>query len=150
MAFVFKPAIYKNAALYELPRPVTSLRLRDGWDFERFKVPLASGESLVGHSRQGVAITLAGAIAFQAGTLKTSEEQMFEELEDLRDAFSVTSSDEKYEFFLYHDATSGVYRKLQNCTTVKFEFDLSDENQLVYSAEIFADDPDILTSAPGT
>lgn len=51
MTFTFKPAVYQNSTLYELPRPVLSIRVVDTWDFERLKVPLADGDFLAGHSQ---------------------------------------------------------------------------------------------------
>ena len=147
MAFTFKPAVLKNAELYELPRPVVSVRIQDGWDYERFKVPLLDGDFAVGHSRQGIDIAIEGRIGTQAGGLRTSEAAMFAEIEKLRSMLNVGSSAEKYSFFLYHDAGSGTYRRFGSCSTVRFESDLSDAHLFAYSAVIHADDPVIYTDA---
>ena len=149
MSFVFKPAVYKSSALYELPRPVPVLRVRDAWDASRFKVPLADGDALVGHSRQGVDISLEGQIGSQSGSLKTSEGAMLEELEALRSTLDVSSASEKFEFFIYHDATSGTYRKFKLCSTVQFEMDLSNQNLFTYSLVVHAENPVLYTTAPG-
>ena len=149
MAFVFKPAVYDGSSLYELPRPIVSLRLQDAWDFEQFKVPLRDGDTAVGHSRDGVDIAIDGQIGTQQGELKASEEEMFQEIETLRSRIDVDSSADKYELFLYHDAASDVYRKFKSCSTVRFDVDLSDKHLFTYSAVIHADDPVIYTTAPG-
>lgn len=147
MAFTFKPAIYRDAILYELPRPVVSVRVREAWDFEQFKVPLAEGDFVVGHSRNGVEIALEGQVGTQAGALKATEEAMFAELEQLRAMLSVGSPEESYAFFLYHDAASGTYRHFKRCTTVRFDYDLSDPHLFAYSVGIHAEDPVIYTTS---
>ena len=149
MSFTFKPALYDGSTLHELPRPVTALRLRDRWDFERFKVPLAAGDTLVGHSLDGVDLAVDGQIVSQAGALMLSEHDMFSELETLRSALDVSAAGQKYEFFLYHDSESATYRKFKNCSTLRFEYDLSDKRMFKYAIEIHAEDPVIYTTAPG-
>jgi len=147
--FRFKPAVWDGAALYELPRPVTAVRIQDSWDFARFKVPLGTGDSVAGRSAEGVDIAIEGELGTQAGALKTGEESMFLAIEALRAALSADAPDEAFELFLYHDAASSTYRSFRNCTTVRFECDLSEARLFVYSALIHASDPTIYTSAPG-
>jgi len=149
MTFTFKPAIYQNASFYELPRPVPVVRMRDAWDAGRFKVPLADGDTLTGHSRQGVDISIEGQIGSQSGTLKISEGDMLQEAETLRDRLDVASDAEKFELFLYHDSASGTYRKFKTCSTVQFEIDLSNQNLFTYSMVVHAEDPVLYTTAPG-
>ena len=149
MAFTFKPAIYRDSSLYEFPRPVDSLRVRDSWDFQTIKIPLADGNTVVGGSRQGVEIIVEGRFGSQAGTLTLTESGMFQEIEDFRNALDVPETSDTYSFFLYHDATAGVYRKFKSCLTIRFEFDLSDEKLYSYSAVIHAADPVVYTTAPG-
>jgi hypothetical protein len=149
MTFTFKPAIYKNSVLYELPRPVPVVRMRDAWDAGRFKVPLADGDALVGHSRQGVEISIEGQIGSQSGTLKTSEGDILQAAELLRERLDVSSDAEKFELFLYHDTASGTYRKFKICSTVQFEIDLSNQNLFTYSMVVHAEDPVLYTTAPG-
>jgi len=148
MAFTFKPAVLKDSVLYEFPRPVLTVRIQDAWDFEQLKVPLADGDTIVGHSQQGVDISIEGQIGTQAGTLKASEADMFAEIENLRDALNVASPTEKYDFFLYHDDATSTYRRFSSCTTVRFEYDLSNKNLFSYSAVIHADDPTLYSTAP--
>ena len=149
MTFTFKPALYDGSTLHELPRPVVAMRLKDRWDFEKLKVPLAAGDTLVGHSLDGVDLAIDGQIVSQAGTLLLSEQDMFAELESLRSALDVSASGTKYEFFLYHDAASATYRKFKQCSTLRFEYDLSDKRLFKYSVEVHAEDPVIYTTAPG-
>lgn len=149
MAFTFKPAVYDGVSLYELPRPVSSLRIQDAWDFEQFKVPLADGDALVGHSRDGVDILVEGQIGSQAGGLKTTEEEMFDEIGTLRARLDVTSGGDEYEFFVYHDTASKSYRKFKRCSTIRFESDISNKNLFTFSIALHAEDPTIYSTGPG-
>jgi len=148
MMFRFKPAVWDGAALYELPRPVTTVRIQDSWDFARFKVPLDAGDSVAGRSLNGVDIAIEGEIGTQAGALKAGEEAMFVEIAALRAALAADAPAASYELFLYHDPASATYRSFRNCTTVRFECDLSDARLFVYSAVIHASDPTMYTAAP--
>ena len=145
--FTFKPAIWRNSTLYELPRPVTLLRLQDSWDITRFKVPLAAGDIVAGTSRNGLDVAIEGQLAAQAGQPVAGEEQMFLELETLRTQLDVTDPD-TFELFLYHDSPSGTYRSLRGCTTLRFDYDLSSPRLFTYSIAIHAADPTIYTAAP--
>jgi hypothetical protein len=147
--FRFKPAVWDGAVLYELPRPVTAVRIQDSWDFARFKVPLGAGDALAGRSPNGVDIAIEGEFGMQAGALKAGEESMFVAIEALRAALSADAPDATYELFLYHDVATSTYRSFRNCTTVRFECDLSESKLFVYSALIHASDPTIYTVAPG-
>ena len=149
MAFTFKPAIYDGVSLYELPRPILAVRIHDAWNFEQLKVPLADGDTLTGHSFQGTEISLDGQLGTQAGTLKASESDMFQEMETLRGVLDVSADAEKYEFFLYHEAASATYRKFKSCSTVRFNWDLSNKTLFTYALLIHAEDPVIYTTAPG-
>ena len=149
MALTFNPAIYRDTLLYELPRPIDSLRVRDSWDFQTFKIPMADGNTIVGGSRKGVEIVVEGRIGSQAGTLKLTETDMYQEIKDLRNALDVPETTDTYSFFLYYDATVGLYRKFKSCLTIRFEFDLSDEKLYSYSAVIYAADPRVYTGGPG-
>lgn len=146
--FQFKPAIWRQSALYELPRPVVSLRIQDTWDFARFKVPLLDGDALAGHSRGGVDISLEGEFAMRDGTVTLSEAEMFAAMEGLRSALHVAAAAETYQFFLYHDAATATYRSFKACSTVRFEYDLSHKTLFTYAAVIHAADPVLHTTAP--
>jgi hypothetical protein len=146
MAFVFKPAIWKNSTLYELPRPVLGLRIQDAWDFDELKVPLADGDVIAGRSQQGVDISVEGQVGTQGGTLKASESSMFQELESLRSALSADDPEDTYDFFIYHDASTATYRHFKSCTTSRFEYDLSNKHLFSYSILIHAEDPVIYTT----
>jgi hypothetical protein len=73
---------------------------------------------------------------------------MFAEVAALRSALAAESPESVYELFVYHDAASATYRSFRQCTTVRFECDLSAPQLFVYSAVIHASDPAIHTSAP--
>lgn len=149
MTFTFRPALYRNSTLFELPRPITTLRVLDAWDFEQFKVPLADGDRLYGHSRAGIDLSIEGRTGTHAGVLCGTEETMLDTLSLLGEAFDITSDDDRYELFLYHDEASGTYRKYRSCATVRFEYDLSSPHLFTWSAVIHAEDPRLYTTAPG-
>lgn len=146
--FRFKPAVWRNGVLYELPRPVHSLRIQDSWDFARFKVPLAAGDSVAGRSRNGVDIAIEGEVGTVGGVLKSGEQTMFAAIEALRGALGVDAPDDEFELFLYHDPGTATYRSFRRCTTVRFESDLSEPWLFSYSAVIHASDPTIYAVAP--
>lgn len=146
--FRFKPAVWKNATLHELPRPVTVVRVLDSWDFARFKIPLAAGDTLAGRSSNGVDISIEGEVGTQGGSLKGDEASMFAAVEALRAALGPDAPDEEYELFVYHDMASSTYRSFHRCSTVRFEYDLSAPQLFTYSALIHASDPEIHASAP--
>lgn len=146
--FTFKPAIWRNDTLYELPRPIVAVRVQDAWDFERFKVLLRDGDDVAGRSQNGVDVAIEGQIGTQAGALKTDEAAMFAALESLRAALGVSSPEEGYELFLYHDPASSTYRSFRGCTTVRFEYDVSDKALFTYGVVVHAGDPAIHGEAP--
>jgi hypothetical protein len=146
--FTFKPAIWRNSTLYELPRPIVSVRLLDSFDFEQFKVPLAAGDAVEGRSQNGVDVSIEGQIGTQAGQLKTDEASMFTAIETLRANLAADSPEDSYELFLYHDPGSSTYRSLRGCSTVRFEYDLSDPHLFTYAVVVHATDPEIYTQAP--
>ena len=149
MSLVFRPALYRGGTLFELPRPITTLRVLDAWDFEQFKVPLAAGDRLYGHSRNGLDLSIEGSVGTRAGTLCATEEDMLAALSQLSEAFDITSDEDRYEFFLYHDQPSAAYRKYRSCATVRFEYDLSSPQLFTWSAVVHAEDPRLYTTAPG-
>lgn len=145
--FLLKPGVYRDEEFYELPRPVPVVRVQDAWDFTRLKVPLAAGDTLVGHSRQGVNLVVEG--SFQASDPETSDTDRFAEIEALRAAVHVGAADDKYEFFLYQDVDAEEYRKFKQCSTVRFECDLADSHLFFYRIVIHAEDPVLYATAPG-
>ena len=147
--FHFQPALWRDGALYELPRPITSLRVQDAWDYARFKVPLQDGDWAAGHSSSGVDIALEGRVGSHSGALQLAEAEMFQTLEQLRTQLQPPSPGATYEFFLYHDPLTGTFRSLRRCHTVRFEFDLTDPHLFTYSAVIHAGDSRIYTAPPG-
>lgn len=147
--FHFKPALWRDGALYELPRPVTSARVQDAWDFARFKVPLLDGDASAGGSYSGVDIALEGRLGSQGGTLQLDEAAMFAVLEQLRIRLHVPSDGEGYTLFLYHDPATSTYRSFRRCTTVRFEYDLSDPHLFSYALVVHAADPRIHAAPPG-
>lgn len=147
MAFSFKPAIGRGTSVFELPRPVPVLRIQDSWDGESYKVPLLDGEERVGISRQGPRIILEGQFGSASGSLTVNEEEMFTKWLELRTQSDAGTS--PFEFFIYFDSGSGVYRKLKDCSTLRLECDLSRMQLFEYSMVIQADDPTIYQTGPG-
>lgn len=146
--FLFKPALWRHGLLYELPRPITSLRIQDSWDYARFKVPLRDGDVSAGPSRNGVDIAIEGQIGSQGGALKLDEAAMFLALETLRGQLHVDDPDDRYEFFLYHDPASGTFRSFRQCLTTRFEYDLTDPRLFTYSLVVHAADAAIYATVP--
>ncbi len=144
-----QPKIYAGSTLYEFPRPVRSLRLRDAWDFDRFKIPLKDGESIAGQSRTGVTIFIDGQIATQISTSKQTEAEMFAEIETMRSHLNANNTNGKFELFLFHDSATPYYRKLKNCSTIRFDVDLTNRTLFTYAIEILSDDPTLYTTAAG-
>lgn len=144
-----QPKIYAGSTLYEFPRPVRIFRFRDAWAFDRYKVPLKDGETIAGQSRRGVSIVIDGQIALQDGDDKTSEADMFAEIEAMRGHLNANETNGKYELFLFHDTETPYYRKFKDCSTVTFDLDLSNKTLFAYAVEIHSDDPTIYTTAPG-
>lgn len=144
-----EPVIYANATLYRFPRPIRVFRFRDAWDFERFKVPLQDCETTTGLSRRGVEIVIEGQIATQNGASKQTEAEMFAEIETMRSHLNANETNGKFELFLFHDSGTPYYRKFKDCSTSRFELNLSNRNLFSYAAEIHSDDPVIYTTAPG-
>lgn len=149
MTFIFQPGVYRNSTFYVLPRPVSTLRMTEGWDYQQFKVPLKNGDTHVGHSRDGINILIEGQFGSQNGSLKLTEQEMFSDLETLRTSLDVTSDTDKFEFFTYHDAASVTYRKYKECSAIRLEYDLSSPHLFTYSVTLHADDPTIYSTGPG-
>ncbi|QDU78984.1 hypothetical protein Pla110_06880 [Polystyrenella longa] len=144
----FRPAIYQGGELYELPRPVRSVRLQEGWDFEQFKVPLRDGDQVTGHSQRGVEILLEGEVDSQGGKLKVSEVDMLETILSLRGLLDVDGESSKYSLVLYRDVETDGYRRFKKCSTVEFEYDLSRPQLFTYSLIVHAEDPVIYLTDP--
>lgn len=137
------PQIVHPTATVELPRPILVLRLQDSWDYMKLKVPLKDGDAVVGHSRTGVDIAIEGQIGSQSGNLKINEADMFATLQSLRSVLHVSSEQTRYEFTLYQDAQTGFKRYFRDCTTVRFDYDLSTPHLYSYAITIHASDPTI-------
>lgn len=146
--FSFRPSLVRPDAVFELPQPVTSVRVQDAFDFAKLKSPLVSGDMLVGHSSSGVDIAIEGQIGSHAGDLRLSEEQMFLTLEALRQAVHSASSEDRYRLFLYFDPSTATYRSFRDCATVRFEYDLSRKQLFTYTLVIHASRPAIETTPP--
>ena len=142
MTMHFRPSIRRNGTLYELPRPIVSVRINDTWDIERYKIPLLQGDTFVGHSRSGVDIALEGQIGSQAGQITLDEPTMFAALEQLRTALNVADETDRFELVLYQDDDSD-FRSFRECSSLRFEYDLSNARLFTYSVVIHASDPSI-------
>ncbi|QDT36100.1 hypothetical protein [Stratiformator vulcanicus] len=150
MSLTFQPAVYSDGSLLVLPRPVTRLRLQNAWDAEQFKVPLSAGDVRGSASANGIDILVEGQFSSAAGSILATEAEMLAAVESLRAALSPSGFDARYEFFLYHDTGSDTYRKFSGCTTARFESDLSEASLFTYSLVVHAENPTLLTTAPGS
>ncbi len=146
--FSFRPSIVRPNSAFELPQPVTSVRVQDSFDFAKFKAPRVEGDLLVGHTSGGVDISIEGQIGSHAGNLRLTEEQMFLTLESLRQAVHSSAPDDRYRLFLYFDPATATYRSFRECVTVRFDYDLSRKQLFTYSLVVHASHPTIEMSAP--
>ncbi len=145
----FRPAIYRGGVLYNLPRPITRLRIQESFDSQTFKVPLRDGELAGGQSRNGVDLLIEGQIGSQGEVLLLSEAQMLEELEALRNACHPGSPDELCELILYQDTGGSESRKYRDCSLVRLDTDLSNPWLFTYAITLRAHDPELKSDAPG-
>ena len=145
--FEFQPAISRPASFIEFPRPVTSFRVLDSWDFQQMKVPLQPGDQVEGHSKNGVSISLEGQIGSHSGTLKLSEEEMLSTLDTIRTVLDVNQVSGKFVLVLFEDLQSDQFRYFQKCTTSRFEFDFSSKHIYSYAATIHASDPTLYSGS---
>ena len=145
MALKFNPTILKQGVYHELPGPITKLQIQDRWDWSRYKVLLEDGDGIAGTSRNGVEITIAGQIASQAGEVLLQEEEMFEEIEQLRSLLD-TSSEMKFSFFLYRDESTNTYRYFENCSVSRFQYNLNRADLYSYTLLLHAENPVLQTT----
>jgi hypothetical protein len=143
-ALVWRPALWRDGELYEFPRPIPKVRIRETWDAERFKVPLVDGDTLAGGSRNGVEIALSGQIVAETSDPLT----LLSTLQALREALHITGDDDKAWLFVYHDADAEQYRHFRGCSTVRFHYELRDGLHITYEAVLHADDPTLYDTAP--
>ena len=150
---LWKPAIYVDATLRRLPRPVGSLSIIDGWRFNESEVPLKDGATISGHSYKAPRIRVSGQMAIDdTGSTKLTEIGMFDAWSTFRGYMNLDSTEAGYEFFVYHDTGGGgTYRKFKDVWPVSMNMDLGDDNNAVFtwSAEWVIEDHVIYTTAPG-
>jgi hypothetical protein len=136
----FRPAIIRDDAIIELPRPILACRIHDSWDFLKMKVPLQDGNQLAGPSRDGVDISIDGQIGAYSGELKLTEGAMLDALLALRSALHVTDA-EGYLFALFATPDHSQARYFRRCLTSRFDVDFSNPRLYAYSVAIHAADP---------
>lgn len=141
-----QPAIYKREELYVLPRPIRSIRVQDRFDSARFKVPLRHGDFATGFSRGGVEILIEGDIAVQQEQLLLSEAEMLDEIKRLREMLTQTSDTDKYLLYLGKTSEGNYSHWYQDCSTSRFECDLTNSHLFSYQLVIHAEDPVLYTA----
>lgn len=137
----FSPGIARQGIYTEFPHPILVCRFRDGWDFEKMKVPLKDGVDLTGHSRDGTHILIEGQIGSESGELRLTEPEMLTTLNSLRNRLNVSTSSKPFELVLFHDESTSDARYFKDCTTTRFECDLSNQHLYSFAATIQAADP---------
>lgn len=149
----WKPAIYKGSTLYELPRPVPALTIKDGWDMREAKVPLSDRTFVNGVSKNGVTIVVGGLIAIngETGVQLCAETDRLAAYVEMRSALDVSDDTERFEFFVCHDAGTSYYKKFKSCVCKELTVDLGDESRTdwPYTLTILAEDPVLYSTAPG-
>ena len=139
----FQPVIERDGELYDLPRPVFDISLKDTWDSERFKTLLFDGDTVVGSTRNGVDFSVTGEIGSPPDASPLTSGELFAALLELQTKLHVGPDDAKYRFYFIRDAETSMYRYVQSCTTVRMETDLSNVAAFRYRIEIHAEDPTI-------
>ena len=133
---VFQPALYDGVSYTSLPGVIISIRVGEPWDFERYKVPLKSGDVTTGLTPNGVDIEIRARIASETETDITLD--VFAEIETLRQTLH-GMLDGQFDFYLHHNELSNRY--FQNCSVVRLDYDASDPSLLAYILKLHADDP---------
>ena len=140
--------IFPNLQIVPLPRPILQLRVQDGFEATPMTVPFRDGSVRRGRSRGGVDIAIRGQLARSGDDLAFSEPEMFDAIESVRLALLRDDPEETYGLALYRFVLpeqdlldSDRLRGFAECTTVKFEYDLSDRAIYGYSLIVHASDP---------
>jgi hypothetical protein len=156
MAWMFAPAIAREANLWELPRPITKLRWDDTWDRLKFKVPLRLGDQTTGQSLNGAELVIEGQLRrHQAHELRSESERLavliaLREQLLLGDGGSVSGPDRfepieiapsPFDLVVAVDTETLAQLRWTACTAVRVEWDVSDEHVWTYRLELHADDP---------
>lgn len=139
----FHPMIARAGTLVELPRPILVFRVHDSWDFMKLKVPLRDGDQVAGHSRDPVTIAIEGRIGSHSGELRLTEAEMLETIDALREVLHVDDAEESYVLSVFEDAGTGQHRYFRECTTIRFDVDLSEKHLYSYTLSIHASDPEL-------
>lgn len=147
MGLRFNPGLLVDGEFFELPQPVTQLRVQDHWDFSRFGVILSEGNYTTGLTRRGVDLAVAGQVGRANDLLLLSEAEMFAAIEQLRTVID-SQREARFPFFLYRDATTESCRYFRDCSVARFQYDLSQPELYGYTLTIHADDPVLYETWP--
>lgn len=140
--FVFSPMLVFGPQTVPLPRPITQVRVQDSWDAARFKVPHQDGSLWAGRSQDGVDISIRGQFARTGDQLTLSESDMLDAIEAVRASLRLGDPSETYGLALFVDSDDPqMKRGFRACSTVKFEYDLSDRALYGYTLMVHASDP---------
>ena len=149
--WTFAPAlVFSDSRIVSLPRPIVQLRATDAFDSTSLTVPFRDGSVRRGRSRGGVNIAIRGQLARTGDTLALSEPEMHAAIESVRAALRIGNPEETFGLALYRylpgetsvdDAR--VLRGFMGCTSVKFEYDLSDRALYGYSLIVHASEPSL-------
>ncbi len=142
MGMMLRPAVRTAGPWYELPGPITGCRIQESWDAERFKVPLRAGDQVAGLSRNGIDVTLRGAVGKRGEAAAFTEQAMWDTLLELREKLDV-AGETKFELRLLADGDRADL--LTGCTTTRFEYDLSNPSLFSYSVQIHATSAEVVT-----
>lgn len=141
----FSPALVLPGGTFNLPRPVTSLKILDGWDASRFKIPTRPGEVTRGRSPGGVTVSIRGQVGRHEDVVRAGEAAMFQTLEAMRAALHGLNPEEAFGLALFRDGPA--VRGFSGCTAAKVECDLSEASLYGYALVLRADDP-VLRDGP--
>ena len=146
----FSPTLALPSRRLALPRPVVQLRVQDAHEAARFQVPARDGSLWAGRSRGGVDISIRGQFGRSGDGLTLTEPAMLDAIDAVRSALRLADPEAVYGLglFVFVDpddpaAPSPPLRGFMQCSTVRFEYDLSDRAMYGYSLMVHASDPDL-------
>ncbi|GIX05583.1 MAG: hypothetical protein KatS3mg114_1452 [Planctomycetaceae bacterium] len=140
----WQPWWWKDGLWYPFPTPIPRIRLIDTWDAEAFKIPLQSGELLLGSSRNGVQVWLWGQIASPRG----EPHELLEAWNGLREALHLSHDQAPGWLFLLRDEAQQQYVALRDCRPLRLQAAFADRVTLNYELLIHADVPTLQTTLP--
>lgn len=138
------PAIHRTGgSTYVFTQPVRSVKVLEIGGGGQVNTPITGD----GTKPTGVNIVVRGEMLLPSGASEPYEDALLDAILELRDELDVTGGT-SFEFYLHHDATNAVYRRLQSCTVSQFDWELTGREVVEYSFVVFTSNKTIDETAP--